>query len=137
MKTLKTIAITTLILVALCSVVNTAYSQNNGTKQETLVTRQMADKVATYMKTHYNSTTALFNQSNDIYNTTQRDEIIYNIHQHYDYVEYFIIGAYYSYGNDGAMYTLQSVGFNNDEIKISAKIYEAWKEKRQNKSQNQ
>ena len=137
MKTLKPIFVAMLILIAMFCVSTTAYSQNNGTKQETLVTRQMADKVATYMKTHYNSTTALFNQSNDIYNTTQRDEIIYNIHQHYDYVEYFIIGAYYSYGNDGATYTLQSVGFNNDEIKISAKIYEAWKEKIQQKQQNQ
>ncbi len=92
-------------------------------KEKSLVTKSMADKVAKYMQNNFNSTTAEFNQANDLTDAVEIKKIIYNIHDHYDCVEKFIIRMFVLNGVQGGWICLKSVGLSPDECNIAETIY--------------
>lgn len=113
--------IVTVILIIGCQVSSAAVAEMNAQKSK--VTKEMADKVANYMKNNFNTVTTQFNSANDITNTADRDKILYNIHEHYNCVKNFIVAIIAINGESGGWLILNNVGFTPAENEIAKQIY--------------
>ena len=102
-------------------------------KQSTLVTRGMATKIAVVLlKSNLGGIEhVIFQSRNNIDNFKTEAKILYEIYDHLDYIERFIIGIFEYYGPDDAWIVFQKYFvLNYEENQITEKIYNNWVEAR-------
>lgn len=128
------------------SMVSVANAQRTNIKpKKSLVTKAMAKKVAHRIIYDNRSTfsRSIFNQANDITSIYESDKILYDINNHLDCVENFIVSIFNNYGTGDAGYlALESFNFTPYEYEISKKVYDNWEaayraEKRQREIEKQ
>lgn len=106
-------------------------------KQNTLVTKGMATKIAVVLlKSNIGGLEhVIFQSRNDIQDFKTEAKILYDIYNHLDYIERFIIGIFEYYGpNDTWVVFQKYFVLNYDENLITEKIYNNWVEARKEKA---
>ena len=102
---------------------------SNTQKQTTLVTKGMATKIAVVLlKSNLGGIEhVIFQSRNRIDNFKTEAKILYEIYDHLDYIERFIIGIFEYYGPDDAWIVFQKYFvLNYEENQITEKIYNNW-----------
>lgn len=91
---------------------------------KSLVTPQMARKVAYLVGHNMGMIRGIFQDANKISSIRQTDKIISEIDQHYDCIENFCVSLIDMYGTgDGGYLAFKDCGFTSQEFDIALKIY--------------
>lgn len=106
-------------------------------KQTSLVTRGMATKIAVVLlKSNIGGLEhVIFQSQNDIQDFKTEAKILYDIYNHLDYIERFIVGIFEYYGPNDAWVVFQKFFvLNYEENVITEKIYNNWIEAKKEKA---
>lgn len=125
-RDLKTMFVALLSIILWSGMADVANAQKKDATQKSLVTKEMAHKVANSFlydkRPSYGRT--LFYQANDISSIVDGDRIFSDIENHLDCVEKFIIEILSIYGaGDGGYLALETYLFTPAEYDIAVKIY--------------
>ena len=129
-KDFRTMLVALLSIILWSGMADVANAQKKDATQKSLVTKEMAHKVANSFlydkRPSYGRT--LFYQANNISRMVDGDRIFSDIENHLDCVEKFIIEILRAYGtDDGGYLALQTYYFTPDEYDIAVKIYNNYK----------
>lgn len=115
------------LLLFLCAS-NMGFAQNNNS----LVTPQMSNKVAYYVKNHMGFSTTIFCDANHLNGMYELDKALASIDKHPEYIEKFIIEIFNQYGTgDSGYVALKEFGYTPQEYDIALKIYSNWRKVQQ------
>jgi len=114
-------------LLLLCmSIIGFAQSKNS------LVTPQMSNKVAYYVKNHIGFSTTIFCDANHLNGMYELDKALASIDKHPEYIEKFIIEIFNQYGTgDSGYVAFKEFGYTPQEYDVALKIYSNWRKAQQ------
>lgn len=100
--------------------------------KKSLVTPQMSNKVAYYVKNHRGFSTTIFCNVNRLNGLYELDKALASIDKHPEYIENFIIEVFCQYGTgDHGYVAFKDFGYTTHEYDIALNIYNNWRKTKQ------